>query len=89
VHDRLPGSVDLDQVATNMVLVDTEAVGLGVLETIERLAALGVGVTHTGTHVRMVTHVDVDDQGVDAALDAWASVAEDTASARRATTEED
>ena len=27
VADRLPGSVDLDQVETNMVLVDTEAVG--------------------------------------------------------------
>ena len=39
-----------------MVFVDTEAVGLGVLETLERLAALGVGVTHAGSHVRMVTH---------------------------------
>ena len=36
------------QVATNMVLVDTEAVGLGVLETIERLETFGVGVTHHG-----------------------------------------
>ena len=58
-----------------MVLVDTEAVGLGVLETLERLEALGVGATHTGSHVRMVTHVDVSDDGVDVALEAWASVA--------------
>ena len=89
VQERLPGSIDLDQVATNMVLVDTEAVGLGVLETVERLEALGVGATHTGTHVRMVTHADIDDEGVATALDAWSGLARHAASARRATSEED
>ena len=54
-----------------MVLVDTEAVGMPLLETIERLAALGVGVTHSGGKVRMVTHLDVDDEGIGSALDAW------------------
>lgn len=73
--DRLPGSVDLDQVETNMVLVDTEAVGLEVLGAVERLEALGVGATHTGSHVRMVTHLDVTDDGVDVALAAWAELA--------------
>jgi threonine aldolase len=82
VAERLPGSVDLEQVETNMILVDTEAVGLRVLDAIERLAALGVGATHTGTHVRMVTHVDVTDGGVDAALDAWASIGGAIASER-------
>ncbi|HEY6566603.1 MAG TPA: threonine aldolase family protein [Actinomycetota bacterium] len=75
VGDLLPNSIDPDQVATNMVFVDTEAVGMPVLETVERLAALGVGVTHVGTHVRMVTHVDVDDDGVAFALEAWRSIA--------------
>jgi threonine aldolase len=75
IEERLPGSIDLEQVATNMVLVDTEAVGLGVLDTVERLAALGVGATHTGSHVRLVTHVDVSDDDVDAVLDAWGTVA--------------
>jgi len=75
VADLLPSSIDLSQVETNMVLVDTEAVGLGVLDTVERLASLGVGVTHTGTHVRMVTHVDVHDDDVDVALHGWASLA--------------
>jgi threonine aldolase len=75
VADRLPDAIDLDQVATNMVLVDTEAAGLAVLDTVERLGALGVGVTHTGDRVRMVTHVDVDDDGISAALDAWATIA--------------
>jgi len=78
VHAILPGSVDLDQVETNMVFVDTEAVGLPAYETIGRLKALGVGVTHTGK-IRMVTHVDVDDGGVAFALDAWASIARDAA----------
>jgi threonine aldolase len=74
----LPGSVDAAQVETNMVFVDTQAVGLGALETIERLRALGVGATFTGK-VRMVTHLDVDDEGIGLALDAWHTVAADAA----------
>ena len=76
VAERLPGSIDLAQVETNMVFVDTEAVGLDLLETVGRLEALGVGVTHGAGKVRMVTHVDVTDESVAVALDAWASVAE-------------
>jgi threonine aldolase len=75
VAEALPGSVDLEQVETNMVLVDTEAVGMPLLETIDRLAALGVGVTHSGGKVRMVTHLDVDDDGIRSALDAWRELA--------------
>jgi threonine aldolase len=75
VAEALPGSVDLDQVETNMVFVDTEAVGMRMLETLERLAALGVGVTHSGGKVRMVTHLDVDDAGIGIALDAWRELA--------------
>jgi threonine aldolase len=77
VAERLPGSIDPDQTETNMVLVDTGAAGLGVLDAVERLAALGVGATHTGTHVRMVTHVDVSDDDIDVALDAWQVVADE------------
>ncbi len=74
VEEAFPGSVDLAQVETNMVFVDTEAVGLAMLETLERLKALGVGATHSGGKVRLVTHVDVDDDGVAFALDAWRSL---------------
>ena len=74
--EMLPGSIDREQVATNMVLVDTEAVGLPMLETLGRLADLGVGVTHSGGKIRMVTHLDVDDDGVASAIDAWRSVAD-------------
>jgi threonine aldolase len=75
VLEVLPGSVDLEQIETNMVFVDTEAVGLRMLETIERLAALGVGVTHSGGKIRMVTHLDVDDAGIGITLDAWRDLA--------------
>ena len=58
-----------------MVFVDTEAVGMPMLDTIERLATLGVGVTHSGGKIRMVTHLDVDDAGIGVALDAWRELA--------------
>jgi hypothetical protein len=32
-------------------------------------------VTQIGTGVRMVTHVDVDDEGIATALDAWKAIA--------------
>jgi hypothetical protein len=65
-----------------MVLVDTEAVGMAMLETIERLAALGVGVTHSGGKIRMVTHLDVDDAGIGVALDAWRGLSAEPRSER-------
>jgi threonine aldolase len=76
--EALPGSVDLEQVETNMVFVDTEAVGLPLLEALERLAALGVGATHSAGKVRLVTHLDVDDPGIGVALDAWRELAGQT-----------
>ena len=79
VADMLPGSIDLATVETNMVYVDTEAVGMGSLGVIRRLADRGVGATFVSGKVRMVTHVDVDDDGLGFALDAWRSVAVDTA----------
>jgi len=74
VADLLPGSIDLDLVETNMVYVDSGAVGLPPLETIERLGRLGVGATLVAGKVRMVTHVDVDDAGISFALDAWRQI---------------
>jgi threonine aldolase len=73
--EMLPGSTVPERTETNMVYVDTERVGLSLLETLERLAALGVGATHGAGKVRMVTHVDVDDAGIDLTLDAWRTIA--------------
>jgi threonine aldolase len=75
VSEIIPGAVDLEQVETNMVYVDTEVIGLGAVEALERLRSLGVGATHSAGKVRLVTHLDVDDEGIGAALDAWRSVA--------------
>jgi len=72
--ELIPGSIDPTSVETNMVFVDTEVTGLQALDAIERLQALGVGATLIGNRVRMVTHVDVDDDAVGFALDAWASI---------------
>jgi threonine aldolase len=74
VAELLPGSVDPVGVETNMVLVDTEAVGIRALEAIERLATLGVGATFVSGRVRLVTHLDVDDEDIGLALDAWRAV---------------
>ena len=73
--EMLPGTVDPGTVETNMVYADTEAVGLEPLAMIERLRDLGVGATFVSGMVRMVTHVDVDDDGLAIALDAWRSIA--------------
>jgi len=72
--EMAPGCVDLEQVATNMVFVDTEAVGVAPADAIERLAGLGVGAVPIPGGVRCVTHVDVDDEGIAVAIDAWRSI---------------
>jgi threonine aldolase len=79
VADLLPGSVALDRVVTNMVFVDTDAVGLRSAEVLEWLAASGVGAVPVPGGVRMVTHVDVGDEGIATAIDAWRSIAAEAA----------
>jgi len=88
VAEILPGSVDPAMVETNMVYADTEAVGLAPLDAIERLRDLGVGATFVSGKVRMVTHVDVDDDGLALALDAWRTIAETLPRTMSKTTEE-
>jgi threonine aldolase len=67
--------VDLDRVVTNMVFVDTEAVGLPAGDVLDRLAAAGVGAVPVPSGIRMVTHVNVDDEGIASAIDAWRGLA--------------
>ncbi|MBI3647277.1 MAG: low specificity L-threonine aldolase [Actinobacteria bacterium] len=74
VAEILPGSIDPGSVETNIVYVDTEAVGRSPLEVLRRLADLGVGATYVEGKVRMLTHVDVDDEGLDLALSALRSL---------------
>jgi threonine aldolase len=63
--------VDLDQVETNFVQVDVAPLGLSPAEALERLAQQGVGLSMTihPTILRAVTHLDVDDDDVDRAVE--------------------
>ncbi|MDP9343231.1 MAG: aminotransferase class I/II-fold pyridoxal phosphate-dependent enzyme [Actinomycetota bacterium] len=74
VAEVLPGSLEPGAVESNMVFVDVSAAGLDVLDVLARLRAEGVVATMVAGKVRMLTHVDVSDAGVDAALAAWRRV---------------
>jgi threonine aldolase len=75
VAQALPGSLDPAAVETNMVYADTEAVGIEPLEAIALLKGHGVGATFVSGKVRMVTHVDITDEGIQTAIAAWGTVA--------------
>src|SRR5204862_4132098 len=84
VAEMLPGSIDPAAVETNMVFVDVAAVGLDVLDFLQRLQDEGVLATTVAGKVRMLTHVDVSDADVDAALAAWRRVAASLSTEERA-----
>ncbi|HVM11917.1 MAG TPA: beta-eliminating lyase-related protein, partial [Actinomycetota bacterium] len=70
IAEATPGAVDPDRVETNIVYLDVQD-GAGV---VARLSERGVRAGFVGGRVRMVTHRDVDDRGIDAALEAWRAV---------------
>jgi threonine aldolase len=63
--------VDLDQVETNFVQLDVESLGLSKWEVISALKDAGVGVSNTvhPTRLRALTHLDVTDEDIDAAIE--------------------
>ena len=62
--------VDLERVETNFVQVDVTALGLSQAEAVERLARDGVGLSPTARgRLRAVTHLDIDDDDVERALE--------------------
>jgi len=75
VAEAMPGALDPAAVETNMVYVDTEAVGMEPDYAIARLREQRVGATFVSGKVRMVTHVDVTDRDIEAAIAAWRTVA--------------
>jgi threonine aldolase len=77
VAEIFPGAVDPAAVETNMVYVDASAAGFEPLRLIALLKDAGVLVTFVADRVRMVTHVDISDAGVDAALETWRRIAAD------------
>lgn len=74
VAEALPGSIDPPDVETNMLFVETDAVGVLPLEIVRRLGEQGVGTTFVAGKVRMVTHVDISDEDVETAIAAWRAV---------------
>jgi threonine aldolase len=64
-------SVDLEQVETNFVQLDVEPLGLAKWDVIAALKEAGVGVSNTvhPTRLRAVTHFDVTDEEIDAAVE--------------------
>ena len=63
--------VELEQVETNFVQVDVGPLGLGPEEALERLAQQGVGLSMTvhPTRLRAVTHLEIDDDDIDRAVE--------------------
>ena len=59
---------------TNMVFFDPGPCGVGGTEVVEGLAERGVRVSLIGNMVRAVTHLDVDDTDIDAAIVAFGEV---------------
>jgi len=72
--ELLPGSVDPDAVATNIVFVDVAGTHRTPAEWAARLAAEGVLVTMVSGKVRMLTHRDVSASDIETALAAWRRV---------------
>jgi threonine aldolase len=73
--DATPGSIDPATVETNMLFVDPAPLGLSPVDAVARLREAGVLSNPLGDRVRFVTHLDVDDVGVEAAVAAWRQVA--------------
>ncbi|GAA4356228.1 threonine aldolase family protein [Angustibacter luteus] len=64
----VPTAVDVDDVRTNIVVLDLAGTGRTSRQVVEAAAAQGVRVSAFGpTLVRLVTHLEVDDDGADRA----------------------
>ncbi len=63
--------VELDRVETNFVQIDTSRLDLSRADVLDALRAAGVGLspTYGPTHIRAVTHLDLDDADIDRALE--------------------
>jgi len=70
----LPG-IDVVPAETNMVMVDIRRPDLDAASFLEKLAGHGVLLSpFTRTRVRAVTHLDIGDDDIDRAVDAFAAV---------------
>ncbi len=74
---KIPGfAIDTSKVKTNIVIFDCSKTGKTAVEWCDILYKRGVWVQDTAVHsVRLVTHCDVDEDGIDRALDVLQEVA--------------
>ena len=64
--------IDMEGVATNILIIDTSTGGIPGLEVVKRLREEGVwGTSFGGYKIRLVTHLDVDDEDMDRAIEVF------------------
>jgi threonine aldolase len=78
VAEALPGAVDPSAVETNIVFADPGALGMTVVQAVDRLRQEGVLATMVAGRVRMVTHLDVTEGDIERAVEAWRQVSRTT-----------
>ena len=78
VAEALPGAVDPSAVETNIVFADPGALGMTVVQAVDRLRQEGVLATMVAGRVRMVTHLDVTEGDIERAVGAWRRVSRTT-----------
>ena len=76
IAEATPGAIDPAGVATNILFVDTAAVGVDAWEARERLFDAGVLSNVVSGMLRLVTHLGVSAQDVEDAIVVWRKVAE-------------
>ena len=64
--------IDMEGVATNILIIDTSPGGIPGLEVVRRLREENVwGTSFGGYKIRLVTHLDVDDDDIDRAIEVF------------------
>ncbi len=79
IADATPGAIDPASVETNMLFVDTTAVGQDPWAVYHRLRDEGVLANVVAGRIRLVTHRDVTPEGIERAIDAWRALASEWA----------
>jgi threonine aldolase len=75
VASAVPGSLNPDDVETNILFADPSSLGVSAVEMVGRLYDEGVLATLVAGKVRMLTHRDVSTADVDQAIAAWGRIA--------------
>jgi threonine aldolase len=71
VAELLPDSIDPDAVETNILFIDVSGTARRAVEWRDLLADEGLLVTMIGNRIRMLTHVGIGPEEIQAALAAW------------------